>query len=643
MSLNNEQRKAVEATEGRVLILAGAGSGKTTVLIQRIVHLIKNLGVSPQAILGLTFTNKAAAEMKKRLGEFVNAKEVTLCTFHSFCMKVLRKEIHRLGYTRDFSLYNEQEVRRLSQQIARHLLEHDGDLPSLEPTLAKISHAKNRGVMDTKDKFTSDLFERLHTCLRAYNAVDFDSLLTLTVELFEKHPEVLNTYQEKYRYIMIDEYQDTNPIQYKLAALLSGKHHNLCVVGDDDQSIYGWRGAEIKNILNFESKTVVKLEQNFRSTPTILQAANALIAHNQERHNKQLWSNKDKGDQINLFHAPTDLEEAQAVIHRIIALKKSKNLGWRDFVILYRSNILSRLFEQALMQTAWERDGTWFRGIPYQIFGGTEFFERSEIKDLMAYLKTIANPLDQEAMLRIINTPRRGISDNTLDILTQYNRSKNIPLWDVLKQSDHLELTDKAKNGIKAFVTLIETAQHKFKERPLHTAFQWLVDAINYRKAIQEEVKSDKMREFKMENVAQCIQTLAEYENTTPEDEISLQDFLGNTLLDEERWQKNEKNFSQDKVTLMTFHSAKGLEFTACYLVGLEDHLIPHEKSALDGNLEEERRLFYVAMTRAKKYLTLSMARNRKRMGKDAKSNPSRFLFEIPQDLLKVTSWQTLE
>ena len=662
--LNSEQRKAVLTSKGRVLILAGAGSGKTSVLAYRIAHLLLHLNVSPQSILGLTFTNKAAQEMRERVATLVPrkmAQGVTLSTFHSFCMQVLRAEIHLLGYTSHFSLYDEKDVRRLGQNLARHLLEHEGELPSLEKTFSKIAYAKSRGLSfeeigkektDWHDQFSADLYERLKNCMRAYNAVDFDSLLSLAVQLFEEHPEVLKRYQERYCYVMIDEYQDTNPIQYQLARLISHQHNNLCVVGDDDQSIYGWRGAEIKNILEFESHTQIKLEQNYRSTPTILQAANAVIANNQTRHAKKLWSTADRGEQITLFHAPTELEEAQAVVQRIIRLRKEKNVPWKEIAILYRSNLLSRSFELALTQALWEKEGSWVRGIPFEVFGGTEFYQRAEIKDLIAYLRVIHNPLDQEALLRIINTPRRGISDHTLDLLTQYNRQRGIPLWNLLEEiasplSSDLknDLSDKAVDSIRSFTAIMNEAIEKFQTPPLHEALAWLIDEINYKKAILDDVKSDKMRDFKWENVAHCIDSLAIYEEerAASHQESSLSDFLMTSMLDEERISEKNKGGQEDRVNLMTFHSAKGLEFTACYLVCLEDHIIPHEKSLLDTGLEEERRLMYVAMTRAKKHLTLSMARHRKKMGKDITTTPSRFLFEIPKELIRLTSWQTVD
>lgn len=660
-TLNAEQKKAVLSTKGKVLVLAGAGSGKTSVLACRIAHLIENLGTPPEAILGLTFTNKAAGEMRERVARFTNpklAKQVTLCTFHSFCMQVLRQEIHHLGFTSAFSLYDEKEVKRVLSQIVRHTLEHDGDLPSLQTTLEKINHARNQGwntlqesnTPSWENSFNKDLLQRLHLCMRSYNAVDFDSLLTLTVELFETNPSILEQFQTRYKYIMIDEYQDTNPVQYKLAQLLAEKHNNLCVVGDDDQSIYGWRGAEVKHILHFHSDTTVKLEQNYRSTPTILEAANHVIANNQERHKKALWSSSSSNEPILLFHAPNEVEEAQSVAQRIIALKKYKKLNWKDIAILYRSNALSQPFETALLGAAFEEDGKWKRGIPYEVFGGTEFYERAEIKDLLSYLRVIGNPLDQEALLRILNVPRRGISDKCLDLLTQYNRNEKIPLFEVLESvSSHSfplqdSLSTKAITGIQQFLTTLGEAKARFEQKntPLHSTFEWLIEAIDYKKAIKEDVKSDKMREFKWENVLLCIQTLSDYENKT-EEKASLTDFLSTTLLFPQDGPKKSTEHKEDKVHLMTIHSAKGLEFKACFLVCLEDHIIPHEKSLKESGLEEERRLMYVAMTRAKTYLTLSMARERKKMGKKTLTSPSRFLFEIPKHLLKITSYQTIE
>lgn len=657
--LNPQQQKAVRTVDGRVLILAGAGSGKTHVLTMRMAYLIKNLHISPKAILGLTFTNKAAAEMRQRMGSLIEAslaKQVTLCTFHSFCMKLLREEIHHLGYTQNFTLYDEKEVERLIALIARDILNHEGELPSLANTIAAIRSAKNKGLKpeeisktgsDWHDGFTREVYTRLRASMRAYNAVDFDNLLWLSVELFEQFPEVLNKYQEHYRYLMIDEYQDTNPIQYRLAALLANKYHNLCVVGDDDQSIYGWRGADVKNILEFEQAAVIKLEQNYRSTNTILNAANAVIAKNTKRHHKVLWSHCGEGDLIEVFTAANELEEAESIVKRIGKMREARGLQWKDIAVLYRSNALSRQLETALMKHTWKLQDRWVQGIPYQIFGGLEFYERREIKDLCAYLRTIVNLLDEEALLRIINHPRRGIGEGTLDHLTAYNRKHQIPLWNVLKEislghslpDEGIEIKGKALEGIRQFVRLIETAQGKFAGGSLVESMQWLVDAMDYKRAINDEVKSDQMRDFKWENVQEFLSAMAEFEqNPERQEGCSLQAFVTDLPMENPAFQNNQEKGKEDKVNLMTIHSAKGLEFPVCFIVGAEDHLIPHEKSMEETGIEEERRLMYVAMTRAKRYLIISMARQRKRLGKDYPSLPSRFLFEIPKDLLHVTA-----
>lgn len=400
--LNPPQKQAVTTTEGRVLVLAGAGSGKTRVITYRIAHLIKDKGVAATQILGLTFTNKAAAEMKTRAGKLIGRdaiKGVTLCTFHSFCMSVLRNDIEKLGYTNHFSLYDERDVRRLIQHIVRANYEGD-ELPSFEPIFTAISQVRSRGgsAKEIEDPFTREVFEELQTSMRAYNAVDFDSLISLTVELFKGFPDILEKYQKQFRYIMIDEYQDTNEIQFELAEALTGKNGNLCVVGDDDQSIYSWRGAQVRYILDFKADHVIKLEQNYRSTKNILDAAANVIANNKDRHDKRIFSAGSVGKPIEVFHAPTEVDEARSIIERLIYFK-NKGYAWSDMAILYRTNILARNFELALMEASWKKDDAWVRGIPYQIFGGTELYARSEVKDLMAYLRIISNPQDGEALL----------------------------------------------------------------------------------------------------------------------------------------------------------------------------------------------------------------------------------------------------
>lgn len=659
--LNSSQQLAVKTIKGRVLILAGAGSGKTKVLTIRIAHLISDHQVHPSAILGLTFTNKAAAEMRHRMSKYLNekqAKELTLGTFHSFCMGVLRKEIEHLGYTRHFSLYDSYDVQRVITQICRELLNHESTLPSLTPTIAAINKARSKGISSEQltpghqwhDHFVKKVYQKFTDSMRAYNAVDFDDLIILTVKLFEQHPEVLTRYQNRYQYIMIDEYQDTNPIQYRLASLLSQKHHNLCVVGDDDQSIYGWRGAEIKNILNFNNATVIKLEQNYRSTNTILKAANSVIKHNQGRHDKSLWSNQGEGSLIEVFHAPNEINEAEAVVHRIATLKESKGINWNDIAILYRSNALSRLFEIALLKYTWKNGEQWQRGIPYQIFGGEEYYERREVKDLMAYLRAILNQNDQEALLRIINVPRRGIGDDTLDKITSYNRANGISLSKVLSIISHenenqlpFTIPEKAKKNIRKLLNIFEEAKERFNTAQLPQTLEWLIEQIEFKKAIYEDVKSEKMRAFKWENVQEFISSIAEYQDQLKMEgrshEASLHDFVTSTPLGKENSFNKKKDAAKNAVNLMTFHSAKGLEFKACFLVGMEDHIIPHEKSLLETGIEEERRLMYVALTRAKNHLTCSMARQRKQMGKDTLSKPSRFLSDIPKELFYISSW----
>lgn len=645
--LNPNQQKAVEATDGHVLILAGAGSGKTRVLVHRIGHLISQCGAPPTSILGLTFTNKAAEEMRERVATLIGpkqAKKISLSTFHSFCMTILRKEIHRLGFTKCFSLYDERDMNRLVTIAAEDLF---GD-QSLEPIVHSIIAAKGKGKKP--EGKLGEVYDRVQVAMRAHNAVDFDSLLSLTVQLFKEFPEVLQAYQDQFRYIMIDEYQDTNPIQYELASLLSAKYGNLCVVGDDDQSIYAWRGAEIQHILDFPADVTIKLEQNYRSTSHILQAANAVIRNNVVRHDKVLKAAKGSGDTLEIFHAPSDQDEVDAVIERMLHLKEKHHLRWKDMAILYRSNQLSRLFELKLMNTTWKKDGSFVRGIPYQVFGGMDFFERSEVKDLMAYLRILANDKDQEALLRIINYPRRNISGQTLDTLTAFNRKKNIPLLQLLKKIasydpsclDLMEkLTMQGLKGIQSFVALYQQAEERFHTSTLSEAFMWLIETINYKKAIFDEVKSEKAREFKWENVQGCIRALNQYENL--EDNVpSLEDFVSGALLDR-RKDKRKDSLAADKLNLMTFHSSKGLEFPAVFLVGIEDLLIPHIKSQTEQGIEEERRLLYVAITRAMQHLCLSMARKRVRHGKLEVTTPSRFLFEIPKDILRLSSWKFAE
>lgn len=652
-SLNKAQREAVEHVKGRLLILAGAGSGKTKVLTTRISYLIMQCGVAPEAILGLTFTNKAAGEMRTRLESFVGkkiGKKVMLSTFHSFCLWVLRREARHLGYTENFLLYDRQDVMRKMDDIAKDLLDHEGSVPSLLKTYELIGLMKNKGLSEAKgtgspwhDQFVSEMMRRLNDSFRAYNAMDFDHMLWLVKELFEKHPDVLSRYQARFSYVLIDEYQDTSPVQARVAELLTEQSRNLCVVGDDDQSIYSWRGADVQNILRFDDAKVVKLEQNFRSTNTILKAANLVIGKNVKRHKKQLWSDKGEGGLIQLFHAPNETLEADAVIDRMIKMRERYNMKWGDFAVLYRSNALARPIESSILRKKLlhqNPDGTsQYRQIPYQVYGGDEFYEHKEIKDLIAYLRVMANERDHEACLRVINYPRRGVGEAALDLLTQRHRSFHIPLFELFQSADTMALlSEKAQKGIASFMNLIQWGKVRFSEIPFAEAMKELVEKLQFKKVLFEEVKSDLLRKMKLENVEELSSALAEYQKMS--ENPSLLDFVTSTVLDADRahWQTKEDT-EGDHVHLMTFHSAKGLEFPACFLIGAEDHLIPHEKSTSDVAIEEERRLLYVAMTRAEQHLTISMATCRRRLGSETPSKPSRFLFDMDKELYNVTKW----
>ena len=602
---NPAQTKAYKTIHGRILVLAGAGSGKTSVLTQRIAHLIQDHSVKPGSILGLTFTNKAAAEMRQRITKKVgrtHAREVLLLTFHSFCLNILKKEIHHLGYTNEFSLYDQKDKMRLETEVYE-----------------KLSEEEEGDVSD-------DLFrEKMNDVLKAYNAVDFDGLLELTVALFKQHPEVRKKYEEKFHYVMIDEYQDTNPIQYELISLLTKKRKNLFVVGDDDQSIYGFRGAEVDHILSFPHDTSVKLEENYRSTQQILEVANSIIEKNTKRHEKTLFSQKKKGNKPRIFHAPTEKEEAESLIHRILYLKEEKNLAWKDIAILYRSNSLSRTFEVALMQASWRDEGKYVRGIPYHVVQGTSFYERPEVKDLFAYLKVLNNPKDTTALFRILNYPKRGVSTPTVEALNKEAASMECSVFEALDYYDHIDITSQGKIGISIFNSIMEKAK---KKKTIAATVEFLIDELNLKEEIEKEVKSDQARMFKWDNIQTCL----EMAETADKEGASLGDFVNGSILDEHTQSRSKK---KDGINLLTFHSAKGLEFKACFIVSLEDGLMPHERSLEEGGIEEERRLFYVAITRAKEYLYLSMARKRIFRGKPMKRNACRFLFEIPKGLLE--------
>lgn len=664
-SLNPQQRLAVETVEGRVLILAGAGSGKTTVLTRRMAHLIEHHGISPRAILGMTFTNKAAAEMRQRLACWLGsevASQVCLSTFHSFCVRVLRSHIYRLGYSSTFTIYDEADVSHLIGRICREILNTEGEVPSLTPTIRAITSARSRGMGPNElhaessswhDKFfVRQVYERFLERMKEHNALDFDGILFCCLDLFQRFPEVLQEYQERYRYLMIDEYQDTNAVQGQMTLLLANKYGNLCVVGDDDQSIYGWRGADVKNILQFEGATIIRLEQNYRSTNVILKAANAVIKNNQDRHDKELWSDKEMGSRIAIFHVADEMEEAVSVVRRMTRMKDLHGLRWSDFAILYRSNALSRHFEMVLMKSRWFQDGRVLQGIPYQVTGGLEFQDRKEVRDLMAYLRMIVNPKDAEALYRVVNLPKRGIGEGSLALIDAYGKERGMCLWDVLRamasgkvtKGEFSRMTSKTLQGVKEFVETIEEAQSSFADQAPEEAFQKLLEKIRFKELIAEEAENRQQQQLKWDNVEEMTAALQSFgEEVSSEGGALVAEFVTTMQLQlQRRHALKDQAEQEDKVNLLTFHSAKGLEFTACFLVGIEDHIIPHARSLQDSaeggesrqTLEEERRLMYVAMTRAKRFLTVSMAHNRRRGHSYQASRPSRFLFEIPKELL---------
>ncbi len=608
-TLNSAQKKACETILGRVLVLAGAGSGKTSVLTERIMHLIKDHNISPEAILGLTFTNKAAKEMRNRIAKKIGnalSSKIPLLTFHSFCLNILKEEIHHLGYTNSFSLYDEKDKMRLEEEVYENLSNKAED---------KISETSFR--------------EGLMGVLKSYNAVDFDGLLELTNKLFKEHPKVLEKYQERFKYIMIDEYQDTNQVQYELICSLTKEHGNLFVVGDDDQAIYGFRGAKVDHILDFPHDTLVKLEENYRSNQPILDIANSVIGKNSKRHDKILFTKTKSLNKPRLFHAPTEKEEAESIIHRLIYLKNEKNLKWSDIAILYRSNNLSRPFEVALMQASYKDEGKFTRGIPYQVVQGTPFYQRAEVKDLFAYLKVLFNPKDVTALFRIINYPKRGISTNTIEQLNKEATRLNIPILEAVENYDRLEISQQGKIGLSIFNSIIEKAKEK---KTIQEKVQFFIEELDLKEEIKREVKSEEARTFKWDNILACL----EMAESADKDNASLGDFINGSMLDDLKHSQARKDKG---VNLLTFHSAKGLEFKACFIVSLEDGIMPHEKSIEEGGLEEERRLFYVAITRAKDYLYLSMARKRLFRGKPISRNACRFLFDIPKDLLEIEAF----
>lgn len=635
-ALNEPQRQAVMATDGPLLILAGAGSGKTRVLTHRTAYLIEECGVNPYNIMAITFTNKAAGEMRERIDQMVGygSESIWVCTFHSTCVRILRRYIDRLGFGTNFTIYDSDDQKTLMKDVCKRL-EIDTKMYKEKMFLSAISSAKDelidpiefetRAAGDYVKRKQAQVYREYQQALKQNNALDFDDLIMKTVELFKLDKEVLASYQDRFRYIMVDEYQDTNTAQFELIRLLALKYQNLCVVGDDDQSIYKFRGANIYNILNFEhhfpDATVIKLEQNYRSTQNILDAANAVIANNQGRKEKRLWTDNGAGDKITFEQLDTAAEEADFVARDIARRVRKGEYQYKDCAILYRTNAQSRLFEERFITA----------NIPYKIFGGVNFYARKEVKDLLAYLKTIDNGQDDLAVRRIINIPKRGIGAASINKVALYAQEQEISFYDALCVAEQVPGLGKAAAKIRPFVLFIQSMKAKAKLLSVADLLQEVIETTGYVRELEAEGTDE--AEARIENIDELISKAVDY--AEGEEAPTLNGFLENVALvaDIDSFDENS-----DYVVLMTLHSAKGLEFLNVYLAGLEDGLFPSYMSITSDNsqaeIEEERRLAYVGITRAKKNLTITSARVRMVRGQTQYGKVSRFVREIPPELL---------
>lgn len=628
--LNTQQRKAAETLEGPVLILAGAGSGKTRALTYRIANLIDH-GVAPWNILAITFTNKAAKEMRDRVGALAGERGegVWVSTFHAMCARILRRDIEKLGYTRSFTIYDDDDQGNVIKDLIKQFGIDDKVMPVRE-IKAKISAAKDKllapdewfqsSARDFRCQQLHDLYDAYERRLRHANALDFDDLLVRTLELLADHPPVLESYRERFQYVHVDEYQDTSFAQYSLVKLLTQKSRNLCVVGDDDQSIYGWRGADIRNILDFEKDfpdaTVIKLEQNYRSTSNILDAANQVIAHNEGRMEKALWTELPAGDPIKLFCAGDEREEAAWICDRMQQMKLG-GMSYGDMSILYRSNAQSRVLEDMLVRA----------GIPYRVYGGLRFYDRKEVKDIVAYLRCIVNPSDDVSLRRIINQPKRSIGDSTISELIRYASEKEMPLYSSLVDVPET-LSARPRKCVHEFGELMNELVMAREDMGVADFVAFLISKTGL-KAQYERDLSDEGKN-RVENIDEFLGAVSEYEQAA--DEPSLEDYLENVALVSDL---DNADFQAKSVTLMTVHSAKGLEFPVVFLAGLEEGVFPSGRSLQDEKrLEEERRLCYVAITRAQRNLYISYAAQRMLYNQINYNAPSRFIKEIPSRLL---------
>ncbi len=629
--LNSEQAKAAANINGPSLIIAGAGSGKTRMLTYRIAYMLEQ-GIQDREILALTFTNKAAKEMKERISELTkgNYKHITATTFHSFGLGLLKQYIQYLGYKNNFTVYDTNDNTSLLRNVIV-TLGYDLSNYNISSLLALFSDIKceRHKEIQNKDSALEEIYNEFIATQKAYNVVDFDDLILLPIKIFEKRPDVLNIVQERYKYILVDEFQDTSLLQYKFITLIAKKYQNIAVVGDDDQSIYSWRGANYQNIVNFEhdfpTLKEFKLERNYRCSGNILEAANTIITHNEKRKEKKLWTEDSKGSQIYVTSNEDEEEEAYYIAQHIKDRSRKEGLAYSDFAVLVRTNGLLSKLETALMENS----------IPTQVSGGQSFFDRKEIRDLLCYLKVIVNIDDDVSLLRIINTPRRGIGRVTIEKLRQHADKKKTSLFDALSDFAYAAdapVSGKTKEALKNFVQMVIGWQNLAENNQKASLLSTIIDDISYREKLHEDYPdSPKSVDYKMQSLEFLRQRISRYEKSNPD--TSLRDYLNLVMILGEENSDVEKG----KVNLMTMHAAKGLEFNTIYLAGIEDNIIPSSRALEENpaNIEEERRLFYVAVTRAKKELTITYCENRKdRMGENHLCLPSRFIEEIPNQLI---------
>lgn len=642
--LNPQQQEAVCHTEGPLLLLAGAGSGKTRVLTHRIAYLIEEKGVNPWNILAITFTNKAAGEMRERVDKIVGfgSENIWVSTFHSSCVRILRRYIDRLGYDNNFTIYDADDQKTVMKEVCKYL-QIDTKLYRERSLLAAISSAKDELISpeeflanaggDWGQKKIAQVYEEYQKRLKGSNALDFDDLIVKTVELFRCCPDVLDYYQERFRYIMVDEYQDTNTAQFKFVSLLAEKYKNLCVVGDDDQSIYKFRGANIRNILEFEKvfpqAYVIKLEQNYRSTQNILKAANQVIANNTERKPKSLWTDNEEGQLVHFRNFLNAYEEAEYIAGEIRQKVREGVCDYKDCAILYRTNAQSRMFEEKFL----------LANIPYRLVGGVNFYARKEIKDLLAYLKTVDNARDDLAVRRIINVPKRGIGATTISRVQDYAVDHELSFYEALEQADQIPALGRGAAKLEPFVSFIRRLRSQAEFYSVKELLQQIIDDTGYVEELQKEDTEE--AQTRIENIDELITKVVTYEEST--EDPTLSGFLEEIALVADIDSVDEND---DRVLLMTLHSAKGLEFPYVYLAGMEDGIFPSYMtiSADDpSELEEERRLCYVGITRAMKELTLTSAQQRMIRGETQYNKISRFVREIPRDLIELGREQVAE